>query len=816
MWEDDPMSARTRRLLGATNTAALMAGLAAVALHGSVVPQSPSGLGSDPRLSTADAVRRLADPDLLLGDNRGVTAPGDFFDMQRAGGPGAAVDPAAYARAMAEADALAADGARRDPALAAARWQLMGPTAIGGRVLDIAVDATENNTLYIATATGGVWKSTDGGTNYLPSWPDNLTQSIGALAVGGDGAIYAGTGEAGPGGGSVTFGGTGLYRSRDKGRTWAYVGLESAGGFGRIVVDPKNPKRVFAAATGNLYTRGGQRGVYRSVDGGSSWSLVLKGSTPTTGAVDLAIDPTNPRRMYATTWDRVRYPTHRVYGGPGSGFYRSVDGGGTWTRVTNGPTGESPAETGRISVVVAASNPARLYSLVIASNGGHGGFFRSDDAGVTWTVIPDTSMLTGNSSSYGWWFGRLYVDPADAQRVFVPGVELIESRDGGASFIPHSSVLAGVATGLHQVSVHADQHAMVWHPRVAGLVYLGNDGGMYRSRANGLVGSWVAGVSQGWTQHYSVGVSRQQPGRIVTGLQDNLCQRSYLVAGVSRPESWTKYGLCGDGLQTLINPENDLTVYGCSQYGSCTRSLDGGFSFQSLGATTSDRRGWWAPLQFDPTDPDVMYYAGNVLNRSTDGGASWTAISEDLSTDPEQLDTGGYSIYGVVTWVAASPKDPKRLVVGTDEGLVWTTRDLGESWTKVRAPRNVTAKAWVTRVAFDPADPNVFYVTYSGYRSGVGRAHVLRTADFGRTFRDISANLPAAPVNEIVPVGRATLLVATDVGVYLSRDGGGRWSAVGRNLPRAPIMDLDFDRTTDTLTAATFGRGVMRVVVPDL
>ncbi len=810
------MSLRIVRLVGATNAMTLLAGLAALALHGAGVAAPTADRGADPRLSTADAVRRITDPDLLLGDDRGVTAPGGFFDAQRADGSGAPADPAAYARAMGEADALTTDTARRDPALAAARWQLMGPTAIGGRVLDIAVDATEDNTLYIATATGGVWKSTDGGTTYTSSWPDTLTQSIGALAVGRDGAIYAGTGEAGPGGGSVTFGGTGIYRSRNKGRTWTYVGLANSGAFGRIVVDPKNPKRVFAAATGNLYRPGGPRGVYRSLDGGSTWTLVLKGSTPTTGAADLAFDPGNPNRVYATTWDHVRYPTHRVYGGRGSGFYRSLDGGSTWTRVTNGPTGESPEETGRISVAVGTNNPNRLYSLVIATNGGHSGFFRSDDAGATWTVIPDTSMLTGNSSSYGWWFGRLFVDPADAQRVFVPGVELIESRDGGVSFVPHSSVLAGVATGLHQVSVHADQHAMVWHPRVSGLVYLGNDGGMYRSRANGLVGSWVAGVSQGWTQHYSVGVSRQQPGRIVTGLQDNLCQRSYLVGGVSRPESWTKYGLCGDGLQTLVNPENDLTVYGCSQYGSCTRSLDGGFSFQSLGATTSDRRGWWTPLQFDPTDPDVMYYGGNVLNRSTDGGATWSAISEDLSTDPEQLDTGGYPIYGVITWVAAAPKDSKRLVVGTDEGLVWTTRDLGETWTKVRAPRSVTAKAWVTRVEFDPADPNVFYVTYSGYRSGAGRAHVLRTSDFGRTFRDISGNLPGAPVNEIVPVGRDTLLVGTDVGVFVTRDGGARWSAVGRNLPRAPIMDLDFNRATDTLTAATFGRGIMRVVLPDL
>jgi photosystem II stability/assembly factor-like uncharacterized protein len=725
------------------------------------------------------------------------------------------VPAGAYDRAIRAANAVRAQTAQQAPDVASATWQMVGPTNIGGRVLDVAVDPVLKDTVYSLAASGGVWVSKDAGKTFSSIWPDSLIQTMGAMTMSKGGVLYVGTGEAGPGGGSTTYGGNGIYRSKDRGTSWQFIGLPDSSRIGRIVVDPTNEKRVFVAAVGALYAEGGERGLYRSENGGDTWELVLEGDNARTGAVDVAIDPKDPQNMLATTWENFRQPDRRYYTGVGTGVYRSTDGGTTWARSGGPAFAPNPGE-GRIGIAYAPSNPSRVYAYKSTEVGAHAGFFISNDGGATFAGIGVGVPLVYGAFVFGWWFGRLYVDPADAQRVFVPGVELIESRDGGASFMPHSSVLVGVATGLHQVSVHADQHAMVWHPRVPGLVYLGNDGGMYRSRANGLVGSWVAGVSQGWTQHYSVGVSRQQPGRIVTGLQDNLCQRSYLVAGVSRPESWTKYGLCGDGLQTLINPENDLTVYGCSQYGSCTRSLDGGFSFQSLGATTSDRRGWWSPLQFDPTDPDVMYYAGNVLNRSTDGGASWTAISEDLSTDPEQLDTGGYSIYGVITWVAASPKDPKRLVVGTDEGLVWTTRDLGESWTKVRAPRSVTAKAWVTRVAFDPADPNVFYVTYSGYRSGVGRAHVLRTADFGRTFRDISANLPGAPVNEIVPVGRATLLVGTDVGVYLSRDGGARWSAVGRNLPRAPIMDLDFDRATDTLTAATFGRGVMRVVIPDL
>lgn len=802
---------RTPRLLALANAAVLAAAVAAVSVGTGTPVTAP--LSSDPRLSVGDLERRLASPDLLLGDDRSLLEPGDFLTAQRTGAPGLPVPAGAHAAAVAQAQRLGGETAKADPLLAAAPWQSMGPSNVGGRVLDIAIDPKSDTTVFIASATGGVWKSTDGGTSFASSWPATFPRSIGALAAGPDGVLYAGTGEAGPGGGSITYDGGGLFRSRDGGKTWQNVGLRKAGSFGRIVVDPKDPKKVFAAATGDLYRPGGERGVYRSLDGGTTWKLVLKGANATTGAVDL-VDPSNPRRVYASTWDRIRYPTHRVYGGKGSGVYRSLDGGSTWKRIANGPTGQAPEETGRIAIALAPSDPERLYAQVGSTAGPHAGFFRSDDAGASWESVEGDGSLAGNSSTFAWWFGRLYVDPADADRFFTTGVELLESRDAGETFVPHSVSLLGSVSGASTVSVHADQHAVAFHPTVPGLVYLGNDGGVYRSRTNGTPGSWVGAQSQGWTQHYSVGVSRQDPSRIVTGLQDNLCQRNY-AAGLARPDTWTKYGLCGDGLQTLINPENQLVVYGCSQYGSCTRSDDGGNSFRPIGATTSDRRGWWVPLQFDPTDPEVMYYGGNVLNRSTDGGLTWTPISPDLSSDPEQLDpNSGYAIYGVITWVAASPTDPKRLVVGTDEGRVWTTKDLGTSWTLARRPGGLSPKAWVTRVAFDPRNAGTLYATYSGYRSGSKRQHVVRSTDFGKRWTDISGNLPAAPVNELVALPDRTLVVGTDVGVFASKDGGKRWLAVGAGLPVVPILDLDIDPATKVVTAATFGHGIMRTTLP--
>jgi photosystem II stability/assembly factor-like uncharacterized protein len=798
------------RLVGLLNAAVLLLAGGALSAAGDGQAARPI----DPRLAVGDLAGRLADPDLLYGDERPVLEPGDFLAAQRTGAPGVPVPAGAHRRAVEEAERLAALTAATDPRLAAAKWESLGPTNVGGRVRDVAFDARDDDAVYIATASGGVWKSTDGGGSFTPSWPRTAPASVGALAVGGDGTLYAGTGESGPGGGSITYDGNGLYRSRDGGKTWQNVGLRGAGSFGRIVVDHKDPKRVFAAVTGDLYRPGGQRGVYRSLDGGSTWTLVLRGANATTGAADLAIDPSDPKRMWATTWDRVRYPTHRVYGGVGSGVYRSVDGGRTWKRLADAPWTEEPEEIGRIAVAVAPSDPQRVYVHVIATAGRHAGLFRSDDGGGSFVRVPGDGDIGGNSSSYGWWFGRLYVDPDDPDRFFPTGVDLYESRDAGGSFLQHSSVLAGVVTGLHQVSVHADQHALAWHPRVPGLVVLGNDGGVYRSDADGNAGTWVGARSQGWTQHYSVGVSRQRPDRVVTGMQDNLCQRNY-AAGVGRPDTWTKYGLCGDGLQTLINPEDDRIVYGCSQYGSCSRSDDGGTTFVPLGGTKTDRRGWWVPLQFDPTDPDVMYYGGNVLNRSTDGGRSWRPISADLSSDPEQLDPeSGYHIYGVITWVSASPIDPKRIVVGTDEGRIWTTTDLGETWTLARAPGGVTPKAWVTRVVADPRDANTVYATFSGYRSGSKREHVVRSTDFGRTWKDISGDLPAAPVNELVVLPDRTLVVGTDVGVYVSRDGGVRWRTLGAGLPHVPVLDLDVDPQTRVVTAATFGHGVRRTTLP--
>src|SRR6266540_4128017 len=757
---------RWRIVAGVVGIGGLLVG---AVMAGSGPPTGPARTGTGPTQRDAPSEREAP--------------PDDWMVSQRAAFSG--VPRGAPARAAVQADAVSALTAVRDPALSSARWHSIGPTNIGGRILDIAADPSVANTLYVAAATGGVWKSVDGGVTFASSWPDRSPQPIGAIAIGSDGTLFAGTGEAGPGGGSITYGGRGVYRSTDGGATWRNVGLKRTATTGRIAIDPTDPSRIFVASTGDLYNPGGGRGVYRSVDGGATWERVLAGVTATTGAVDIAIDPSNPQRLYAAMWDHIRHPDLRVYGGVGSGVYRSVDGGDTWNRLGNGLPAPSKA-IGRIGLALAPSDPSRLYAIVIRTDGTFQGLYRSLNGGDSWLNLPADPSLSGSQATYGWWFGRLWVDPADESHVFAAGVELEESTDGGSSW-----------TG--QFTVHADQHAMVWSPAMPGLVYLGNDGGVYRSESGGS-GGWTHAQVEPFTQFYSVDVSEQDPSRVVGGTQDNGVLRSY-------PGDWNAW-IGGDGEEALIDPTNQDNVYGCFQYGACYYSRNGGASTFGFGATVGDRSNWFTPVQFDPTDPQVMYYGSNELNRSTNAAQTWTVISPDLTGGPGR--DPNYP-FGTITTVAAAKSAGQTLFVGTDDGRVWTTTDLGSNWTRVGSPGLPTF--WVSRVAIDPSDAQTAYATFSGYRGGKDGAYVFRTLDGGATWTDVTGNLPQAPVNDIVVAG-GSLYVADDLGVYRSSDGGTTWLRVGQGLPRVPVDDIELMASSNSLIAATFGRGMYAVQLP--
>jgi photosystem II stability/assembly factor-like uncharacterized protein len=738
-------------------------------------------------LSMAPAPPRTPAPS--EAEHRAPEAPPDewLLSMRLSGGT---VTPAQLRRASLQAERLGRMTQADAPSLAQATWTFHGPQVIGGRILDLAVDPLAADTLYAAAATGGVWKSTDAGGTFFPAWPAGLNQAVGALAVTPAGRLYAGTGESGPGGGSLTFGGKGVYASTDGGARWDHLGLEGSERISRIAVDPANPSRVFAAATGPLFTPGGQRGVYFSANAGQTWTCVLPGDNDTTGASDVHIDPLDPSRVYAVLWDHLRVPDFRRYGGPGSGVYRSTDGGTTWTRLGNGLPPPGP-NIGRIGLGMAPSDPQRLYAIYVDTPGSFSGFFTSADGGDTWTLLPANGTLAASQSTFGWWFARIWVDPADPLRLFVAGVPLVVSTNGGTSW-------------QSQSSFHADQHAMAWDPHVAGRVYLGNDGGVYRSALNGQP-PWSFGSVQPFTQFYTLDVGEQDPSRMVGGAQDNGCNRSYTTGN---PASWNTYG-CADGLETLISFENQNFVYGCSQYGSCVRSQNGGDSSSSIGATVSQRRNWLTPLVFNPTDADVMYYAGNIVNRSTNAGLSWTAISPDLTGgDPHPEDAYPF---GTVTTVAAAKSNPLVLYAGTDDGRVWHTSSGGAPWTLAVDPD--LPQRWVTRIVVDPVDAAVAFVAFSGFRDGDHEPYVLKTTDGGVNWTDITGYLPQAPVNALALTG-TTLVAGTDLGVFLTPDSGATWFRISAGLPRAPVTDLRYHAPTSRLYVSTFGRGMWSLQLP--
>lgn len=699
-----------------------------------------------------------------------------------------------FAAAVAQGDALGAKTATVAPTAATARWTLVGPTTIGGRILDVVVDPTRPDTVFAATASGGIWKSTDKGVTLLPAWPSDLTQATSALAVAPDGTLYAGTGEAGPGGGSITYGGTGVYRSTDGGATWQSLGLADTSRIGRIALDPRDPKRIFVAGTGPLYQRGGGRGLYLSEDGGQSFTRVLKGDTDIAGAVDVAIDPRDSQIVYAAMWDNFREADRRTYEGLGSGLYKSTDGGKAWERIGT-PYFGPRRDLGRIGVAVAPDGT--VYANASGASGTYSGFYSSADGGATWTLgRPSVDQVTA-SFVYGWWFGRIYVDPKDSAHVYWTGVSLEESKDGGRTFRDATR------------NAHVDQHGMAWDPRVPGRLYLGNDGGLYRSDDNGQ-GLWRKAQSMPFSQINGLDISQQDPSRMVVGLQDNGGNLNWKAPSGPGTDSWRDY-TGGDGQRVSIAPDRQSVIYGCYQYGECVVSTDAGATTTSFNeGVVSSRKSWFAPIEFDPQDSRTVYTGGEILSRSDDDAQTWTPISPDLTNGPGRETNPLFRNYGTITTIAPAPKASGTIYAGTDDGNLWFTHDASNplAWTKVADAR--LPKAWITRVEVDPADPNTAYVTYSGFRQADDAPYVFRTSDGGRTWTDLTADLPSAPVNDVNVIGDA-VVVASDVGVFFRRPGAAGWLRLGDNLPLSPAYELRYHAATKTLYVGTFGRSAWKI-----
>ncbi|MEJ2103225.1 MAG: T9SS type A sorting domain-containing protein [Ignavibacteriaceae bacterium] len=709
--------------------------------------------------------------------------PSDWFYMQRAY-PIGQVPLEKYYEAIEQTKQLKAlsKSSSTNP------WVLLGPTNIGGRVSDIEMSPTSFDTIYAGIASGGVFKSVDGGLNWFPIFDETYTMSIGDLVVDptNPNIIYVGTGEVNGGGGSVTYGGNGVYKSTDGGNTWNHLGLEATEYISRIIVDPLNPQIVFLGAMGKLFGKNIERGLYRSTDGGATWENKLFISD-STGCIDIAINPLQPDTIFAAMWERIRRPDQRSYGGPTCGLYRSTDGGETWIELINGLPNNSP-NIGRIGISICSSSPNIIYAIYADDIGYFDGVYKSTNNGDSWTRTNDGS-LGSLFSSYGWWFGNIRVDPSNPNNVFVMGLDVYKTTTGGSSWFYSSG------------SMHVDQHGMYIHSANPNFIVSGNDGGVYKSTNAGS--SWTFITSMPITQFYTCDVDYQIPNRYYGGTQDNGTNRT--LSGTQN--SWQQiYG--GDGFYVLVDPSNNNYVYAEYQYGGFGRSTDGGnnFNYGLNGVSGSDRFNWSTPFIIDPSNPAKLYLGSNRLYRSTNRAVSWTPISPDLTNGQPS----GNQVYGTITTIASAPSDTNVVYVGTDDGNVWVTLDGGANWTNISNPLPVR---WVTRVTVDPNNAMTAYDTLSGYRYDEYLPHVFRTTDAGTTWQTISSNLPDAPINDIIvdPDSTLRLYIATDVGVFVSDSLGNNWNYLGENLPNSPVTDLVLHNPTRTLIAASFGRSMYSI-----
>ena len=714
--------------------------------------------------------------------------PNEWFYSQRAF-PFQEINYKVYREALNQAKEMKAAYKTREQRVS---WEFAGPVNIGGRISAVAIDPTQINTFYVGAASGGIFKTENGGSSWVSIFDDQLSLSIGdiALAPSNPEIIYVGTGEANAGGGSVSYDGLGIFTSDDGGNTWTNVGLEESGSIGRLVVHPQNPDICYVAAMGRMFSKNEQRGVFKTSDGGQSWQNVLYISD-STGAIDVVIDPQNPDTVYAAMWERVRHPDQRVYGGPSCGIYRSYNGGADWTELTNGLPSPSP-NVGRIGISISPTNPSILYSIYADKEGYFDGIFKTTNHGDSWTETNDGGM-SNFYASYGWWFGRLRVDPVNPDIVYAIGFDLYKTSNGGTSWSNIGS------------AVHVDQHDIYAHPLNHNFVVLGNDGGVYTSQNGGS--TWTHIENLPIMQFYSSEIDQQHPERLYGGAQDNGTNRT-LTGNIN---DWTQiYG--GDGFVVKVNPENNQYVYAEYQYGGLGRSTNGGSSFQGAtnGISYSDRFNWMSPITFNPANPAILYFGSNKLYKSTNHAVSWTAISPDLTNGAGQYN----QTYGTTTTISVSPINQDIIYVGTDDGNVWVTQNNGGTWTKISA--NLPER-WVTRVAADPYNEATAYVTFSGYKYDEYLPHIFRTDDFGQSWTDVSGDLPEAPINDIIvdPTIDSALYIATDVGVFVSWNLGQNWGLMGEGLPNVPALDLTFQPEQRMLVIATYGRSMYKVYLDE-
>ncbi|MEX2284306.1 MAG: glycosyl hydrolase [Gemmatimonadota bacterium] len=710
--------------------------------------------------------------------------------------------------AVAGAQALVS-GVPDSAVLAGLRFRSIGPAVMSGRVADIAVPPATRpgerlgKTIFVATAAGGVWKTTNGGITWAPIFDGQRVSSIGAVAVApsNPNVVYVGTGEANNLRSSSW--GEGVYKSTDAGRTWTHSGLRTSQHIPRIIVHPTNPDIVYVAAMGPLWGAGGERGLFKSTDGGRTWTNT-KSLGPYTGFTEVVFDPSNPNTLYAASFQRERKAYSATSGGPESAIWKSTDAGATWIMLSAGlPVGDK----GRTGLTVSQSNPNTVYAHIDASEGG---IFRSNDGGTTWTRA---SAVVG---PFPWFTGIIRVDPKNPERVYILGQNLEVSNDGGKTF----RTIGG--------STHADHHAIWIDPNDGDHVMIGNDGGFYISHDAGA--TWDFALNMPVSTFYAIAVDMRDPYWVYGGLQDNgsfgAPVRTRFGGGIGN-EMWVRTG-GGDGFYSAVDPTDPDIVYSESQEGSLNRfnlaTRESKNIRPSARAGEQLRWNWSTPLLISPHDNKTLYFGANILFRSANRGDSWERVSPDLTRalDRETLPVmgimgpGGFrrhastSQFGNLASIDESPVRRGLLYTGSDDGVIAVSRDNGANWTKVTSFPGVPDLTYVSRVIASRHADGTAYATFDGHRSNDFKPYVYKSTDFGRSWTSITSNLPEGSVYVIREHHRDPnlLVVGAEYGVFVTVNGGASWAQLENDIAPAPVHDLVIHPRDNDLVVGTHGRGI--------
>ena len=687
-------------------------------------------------------------------------------------------------------------------------WRSIGPSLTSGRISDVAVNPNNQFEYYVAASAGGVWKTINSGLEFIPVFDKEGSYSIGCITIdpNNSNVVWVGTGENNNQR-SVSYG-DGIYKSIDGGKTWNNMGLKMSEHIGRIIVHPENSDIVYVAAIGPLWSKGGDRGLYKTIDGGKTWEAVLTVDEHT-GVNDIQMDPRNPDVLYASTFQRRRHVFTYVGGGPGSGMHKSTDGGTTWTKIN---TGLPTTEIGRIGLAISPANPEIIYAIVEAAEG-KGGFFASTNRGASWEK-------RGSHKTSGNYYQEIIADPIEENTIYSMDTWMSVSHDGGKTF-----------TKVGEDFKHVDNHCMWINPNNNKHWLVGCDGGMYETFD--AAKNWDYKENIPVTQFYKVAVDNDYPFyNVYGGTQDN-----FSIGGPSRV--LTGHGITnfdwfitngGDGFESQIDPENPNIIYAQSQNGFLVRYDKK--SGEIVGIQPSERENensyrfnWDSPLAISKHATGRLYFAGNKVFRSNDYGNSWEVISDDLT---QQIDrntlkvydrivsvdavakNGSTSLYGSIVALSESPIDENLIAIGTDDGLIQITEDGGNTWRKVKNISGAPNQSYVNSVYLSKHDVNVMYMAFNHHKYGDFKPYIFKSSDKGKSWTSISNNLPKrGSVYSIEEdhIDNGLIFCGTEFGVFFSPNNGERWRQLSNGVPTIAVRDIAIQERENDLVLGTFGRG---------